>query len=145
MSIRKVISLSFLLLAGTLILAHAVILHHHFPFACTVTHHGSDCNSHHHHNNAETDGHCDDPFCHGNFSDCALETIFVNSCKCKQSFLLHVCDFTPLPFFFVLFSIDTTSKIADDIGLPFRQNPYLFTCQTEYITRSLGLRAPPVC
>ena len=148
-SVKKAIALSFLLLANVIILAHTVISHHHHDaifVTCTTAYHENDCNlPNHHHDDDQPAGQCDKPYCHGSFEGCALETIYVNSCKCKQTFQLHDCRFELLPCVSTLFSDNSAPILDDDIGLPFRQNPYLQSYNTEYISQSLGLRAPPAC
>jgi len=148
-SIQKTIALFFLLLANAIMLAHFVISHHHYhdaiPDATAVAHHEHNCNLHnHHHDDDQPAGHCNDPYCHGNIEDCSLANLYVrfdNDNRVIQSF---ACDYNLLPFFLTLFSEYITPQIADNIGLPFRQNPNLLSYHTDYISQSHGLRAPPI-
>ena len=138
---KKAIALSFLLLAGTIILAHAVIPHHHHDtFAvCFSTTHCTDCEEEpEHSHDSDRDRHNDG--C--NPEECILlkemyvrfdnNNLFVGSSldsdiSCPVLFLLSV------------------SPMVDITGLenlPFRQNP-LISYHTDYVTQSLGLRAPP--
>jgi len=146
-SVKKAIVLSFLLLANTIILAHVAISHHHHDgifVTCADDQHKHDCNSHnHHHDDTQPAGHCNDPYCHGNIEDCSLANLYVRVDNDNRVIPSFVCDFNLLPFFLTLFSEYFTPQIADGIGLPFRQNPFLQSVYTEFIVRSTGLRAPP--
>ena len=123
----KITALLFFMLASVSIVAHSVICRHHLDDIQSVA-------------------QCDHTPCHGNIEDCALTNIYVNPCRCNQMFLPHNCNFELFPCFLILFSDYSIPQIADDVGLPFRQKPYLIIPYlTEYISQSLGLRAPPSC
>jgi len=122
----KITALLFLMLAGTCIAAHAVFCHHHTDDIQPVA-------------------QCDhETPCHGDIGDCALENIYIEPYKCCRTFLQHHCDFKLPLCYLTPFSDDAIPQIAD-ISLPFRQNPLLPSYLSEYISQSLGLRAPPVC
>ncbi len=53
------------------------------------------------------------------------------------------CCFTSVALLLAYFNPEP--GIRDDDGVPFRQRPFVETYHYEYLTRSLGLRAPPVC
>ena len=122
----KITALIFFMFASASIVAHTTIFHHHLDDIQPIS-------------------QCDHAPYHENFEDCALTTIYVNTCKCNQTFLSHNCDFEVLPCFLILFSDYSIPQTADDVSLPFGQKPYLIPCLTEYISQSLGLRAPPSC
>jgi hypothetical protein len=63
----------------------------------------------------------------------------------KQAFQSPDPDSSLLPCLPLLFQDNSTLKITDYGGLPFRQKPYLRSYHAELISHSLGLRAPPVC
>ena len=124
MSIKKTMALIFLLFAGMVILAHAVVPHHyHNGIPCVAEHHDNLHDSHSQGENAE---------------DCFFSTVYVrlsnNDRQIFQSF-----DFDLLPCFLILFSDYFVFKIEK-----FEQKPYLLPFYTEYVSQSLGLRAPPV-
>jgi len=126
----KITALLFFMLASVSILAHNVIFHHHLDDIQHIV----QCNHTH---------------CHGNIEDCSLAHIYVKPYVYNQTFLPHnydfEYDFEPLPCFFTLFSGYSIPQIAEDIGLSFRQKPYLISYHSKYISQSLGLRAPPAC
>lgn len=135
---KKTIALAFLMIANAIILVHTVIPHHlHncIPIAFVT--------SQYHHDNQPV-GHCNDHNCNGNFEDCALTKIYVKFDNDRQKVQLHSFDFDLLPCVFILFSDYSTPPTADNVGLSFRQKPYLISYHTEYISQSLGLRAPPL-
>ena len=124
MSIRKAISLSFLLLAGTIILVHAVIPHHHhngISFISEATHPEHD------------DLH----------EICLLSNIYVKKSNENQTFQFHGFDFDTLPWGFTFFSDVIIPQSTDDDCLVSGQEPYLLFHHTKFIARSSGLRAPP--
>ncbi|MDR1226446.1 MAG: hypothetical protein LBK47_06040 [Prevotellaceae bacterium] len=147
---KKAIALSFLLLAGITVLAHAVIPHHHhnqIPVVVCGNHHEHKGTTPEHHHSgtysispcADPDGHCD-----GATEECSLAKAFVKSGADKpalQSLDVNV-NLLTLPCIPAGYSM---LQITDNGGLPFRQKPYLPSYHTEYVSVSLGLRAPPVC
>ena len=136
---KRVISISFLLLANVIILAHAVIPHHHHDgliFLLTAAHQEHDDHD------GEQDHTCNYPPCHDGAEECLSSTLFV---KLDQNKQLFQQDFEILPCVFSLFLDYSIPQIVDNVGLPFRQKPYLIFYHTEYISQSLGLRAPPIC
>jgi hypothetical protein len=150
MSIKKAVSFSFLLLASMILLAHSLIPHHHhnqIPVALNIANHehGSDAtHDHHHHDDAAPAEHNDNSHGHEVIEDCLLEKAFVRIGSDRQAFQTLDFNFDLLPCLLPLFSGYSISQITDN-GLPFRQKPYLQSFHTDYISQSLGLRAPPVC
>jgi len=126
------ISLSFLMLANAILLAHAVIPHHHCDEMCIAStataHHGHDC---------DLQSHKDIKFC----SLTIIYAKFDNEKTVSQSY--H-SDFHLAPFIFALLPNYSLPQIENDAGLPFRQKPYLLSYLTEYTSQSIGLRAPPL-
>ena len=132
MSIKKAISLSFLLFANVVILAHSVIFHHHdSQIPCnenTEQHHCCDDTGH--------TGKCCDS------KNCLLDTPFTRNNDSNQ--LLPVFN----NFDFVIINIVPANQIiqiTDLTGLPLRQRPYPLLFYSGFISQSMGLRAPPVC
>lgn len=120
-SVKKAIVLSFLLLASTMILAHAIVPHHH-----------SDVDN------------CNHSHCHGNIKNCSLATVYIKFNNDKQICQTLDSNFDSFPCFLALFpNYSTSSSLAIDLGLPDKQKPYLSSYYTEYISQSSGLRAPP--
>ena len=147
-SLKKAIALSFLLLANTILLAHAVVSHHHCDeilVTCAADHHEHDCDSHDQHHSDEDlpDGECNNPYCHGNAEDCSLSKIYVRFGNEKQVFQLLNFNYKQLPSLSIPFTTYSISQIENNTGLPFRQNPYLIPNYTDFISCSSGLRAPP--
>ena len=142
MSIKKAISLSFLLLANVAILVHVFVFHHHdsqLPAVfCTETqkYHNCDGNTGQHNCPETQNAH----------NCCTVENCLLNDSITKSD------DFKIIePIVNNLYIITNnalackTFQITDLEGLPFRQKPYLPSCHLQYISQSLGLRAPPVC
>ena len=121
---KKTIAISFLLFANMIILAHTVVFHHHFDDIQSV----ERCNHSH---------------CHGSAESCSLTTLYFRLDENKPIIQSHNFEFNLLPCVLTLFSDYSILPIANDIGLPFRQKPYLLFYPTEFIARSIGRRAPP--
>jgi hypothetical protein len=124
---KRALSLSFLFLTGVIILAHAVIPHHHHDGVPDVT-------IHH-----ERDGNIPD---YGTYECWLLTVVKARMSNDKQICQTHGYNFNLLTY---LFSDNSIPQVKDDIGQPFSQKPYLQSFHTAYISQSLGLRAPPVC
>jgi hypothetical protein len=140
---KKAISLSFLLLANIILLAHAAVPHHHHENAgvCFVNTHCED-NEETHHHDSQTNEHE-----RNNFPDrCCFDIAYThagNSTKpaCR---LYKKCDCEQLLFSLISNNLNAQSLI-DNVGLPFRQNPFVLLFYSEFISYSGGLRAPPAC
>ena len=141
MSIKKAISLSFLFLVNIAILAHSVVYHHHndqiFSVLCTANqgHHCDGTAHEHHSHDTESPSKC----CA--FENCLLNTLYTKA----DDFKLTKSIFEESNFDINTFIVNQTIQIADLSGLPFRQNPDLLLLYSEYLSQSIGLRAPPTC
>ena len=141
MKIKKTISLLFLFLVNMIILAHSVVYHHHndqmFVVLCTVNQgHHCDGTAHNHHGeDAENTNRC----CAS--EDCQLNTLYTKA----DDFKLTKPIFEESNFDINTLIVNQTIQIADLTGLPFRQNPDLLLLYSEYLSQSIGLRAPPTC
>jgi len=122
MGVKKVILLSFLLFAGTIILAHAVVPHHYHNGIPLFT---ENHDVHHSHNQEGVE-------------NCSFSKIYVRLSNDRQ--LFQMLDFNLQPCFLTLFSDCFICKIEKTKP---NLNPYLLLYHTEYISQSLGLRAPP--
>jgi len=149
---KRAISLSFILLANIILLAHAVIPHHHHDTipVVIISHHEHDRKAHehhHHHDDNEPVNSCDasDSHAHNGFEDCILANLFFRLENERQEFQTVNCDFGLLLWLSPLLSGYELPPIINDTGLPFRQHPLQPSYFTDYISQSLGLRAPPYC
>ena len=113
------------MLAGVVILAHAVIPHHH--------HNGISFIS-----DAAQPEHDDE------YENCLLSKVYVRLSNDKQTFQFQDFDFDMLPCVLTLFSDVIIPQSTDDECLASGQEPYLLFHHTEFIARSAGLRAPPL-
>lgn len=153
-SMKKIISIVFLLLANFIVLAHAAIPHHHhnrivfsiFNFLSI-----SEELEHDHHDYAPSYTHQNsDKHSHqGEYNEyCLLNGIYLNASQDKQHFLSSDCtDLFKQIDYFSLFAATSTNDIElKDYGcLSFRQKPYVNPYQSHYNPHCLGLRAPPFC
>jgi len=146
---KKAIGFLFLLLANLALLAHTVIPHHH-PDA----HHISICsllaaddahNSHcsHHDINGQEHG------ANGLGDGCLLNGLYIrvtsghNSTPSDEDQASN--DHTVTGYPFIYFVVNPATVLRDDGGRPFRHRPFLLSSYPQYVTCSVGLRAPPVC
>jgi hypothetical protein len=119
---KKAIARLFLLLATVIIVAHVVTPHHHhgMPVASFVDHHeGCDTSTEE--------------------AYCLLETIFIQTQPVKPdlpAFLL-------LPAAGLLFLFFFIPCLREAEAWSFRQKPYRIASYTAFVSRSLGMRAPP--
>ena len=137
MSIKKVISLSFLLLANIAILAHNVVCHHHngqqSAISCTEN------QTHHCDENAEYNCPCTDD----THKCCVIENCLLsNSITKAGDFKLTK---TVGNSFYIVANNTSACQTLQVTDLLFRQKPYLSTFHSTFLSQSLGLRAPPFC
>ena len=149
---KKAITLSFLLLANIIILVHTFVPHHrHNQISFTL-----DASSGKLCDDATYEYCCDDDIMitqqegnshhhHHTLKECVLEsaTTFTRINDNKRTFQLF--NFNLLSVLFSLPSEHSLFRITDNVGAPFRQKPYLQFYYIEYLSLSLGLRAPPIC
>ena len=128
-SVKKAISLSCWLIVGTIILAHAVVPHHHHNGIPCLSNFTNDTSAQH-----SSESH----------EDCILTKVYLKWSKDRQMHQLHHFDFTPFPCQIILFSDDCIYRIQENIGL-FEQKPFILPFYTAFIAHSTGLRAPPAC
>ncbi|MDR0333423.1 MAG: hypothetical protein LBI15_08135 [Dysgonamonadaceae bacterium] len=140
MNVKRAISLSFLLLANIVMLAHAVVPHHyHENTGVCILLHCRDSNEAHRHENHHSQNHehkgntlsdeCDidiHAFAKSENNDCCS---YIN-CDCEQILYTLI--------------LDRVSISSFDTKIPFQHKPYLISYHTKYVSQSLGLRAPPI-
>ena len=142
MSVKKAISLSFLLLANVIILVHPVVFHHHdhehqtSADVCVVNqeHHCGEC----------TENHCPDAENTGRccvVKNCLLNSPFTQA----NTYKLTKPVFNNFDFIINNIPVCQTIQITDLTGLSFRQIPDIFLFYTDFVAQSIGLRAPPAC
>ncbi|MDR1342686.1 MAG: hypothetical protein LBK18_05460 [Prevotellaceae bacterium] len=141
---KKALTLSLLLLANIVLLAHSAIPHHyHNGIPVTLSSgayeteaeeaHVHDYRHHHHEQSSAT------------VEDCLLD----KTCLRTDSGNL-LPDASSVYSAFPLLCLPQlafgcTTGSADLLLLPFTQKPYTLSCHAAFIARSLGLRAPPAC
>jgi len=126
-SMRKVVALSLLILANIIILAHITIPHHHHNGFVVLICDFSATNDAKEHLTEE----------------CILDEFYFRSDSSQNSFLSSVFYIEGFP---VICNVVTSQlEIQNYDNLTFRRKPYFLSYHTEYISQSLGLRAPPVC
>jgi hypothetical protein len=123
---KKTIALFFLLIPSMVILAHAIVPHYYDNIL-----------------SAQESDKTDE---HDATESCLLSQVYIKINKEEQ--LFHFIDFDLsfglLTCLVSLFPVNPVAKITDLNSSPFRQKPYLLSYHIEFISHSLGLRAPPV-
>ena len=131
---KRFLSLFFDLLATIIILAHAFIPHHHHQDSIHFV------TTHHEHDNSIPDGQ------HNNVHEYWLLTITkarIGGDKHSNQSIDFNYSIDLSPYIIALFS-DITKPLISDDGLLIDRS-YLRSCHIEFISQSLGLRAPPAC
>ena len=126
---KRAISLSFLLIANVILLAHTVVPHHHHENV-------SICFSqttHHEHEGNPSSEKC-----------CVIDNDYTPAeNKLKTACHIHIkCNCGQILFALVSNSLNI-QDFADDTIIHFRQNPYIPLFYSKFISQSIGLRAPP--
>jgi hypothetical protein len=138
MSIKKIISLSILLLANVVILAKPVVCYYQDTLTECVANQAKDCCKQAKQDNCSntksTQKSCDT-------QKCVLKNLFLQESNNKL----------PKPVF-NSFNIITDCisdyqiiQISNLTLLPFQQKPYVPLIYSNFISQSFGLRAPPAC
>ena len=144
---RRAVAISFLILANIVLLAVAVVPHHHHGdmicFATSHCHHGHDgvdksC-CHHDtqqplHSHEHSDANC-----------CNVDEWLLPNIEPEHKHQHHCLCTTCNNSFFVAVLPDLTEPTIPPAGLPFRQTPTTVTYLCIYVSQTLGLRAPPCC
>ena len=140
---KKAITLSFLLLANTVLLIHVAIPHHHHSkvTVCFLVTPCSDSKEAHKHTH---DSGCQQHNDRSKEEECPLKEVYMRLENNKSLVDISLENDAQHAVLF-LFPVNPMDGITGLKGLPFRQNPYLLPCYTDHISQSLGLRAPPVC
>lgn len=147
---KRVIGLLLLFLANIVVLAHAVIPHHHHDKVVVSILNIlfiNDVLEHEH-----TDPLRNDGYAHSGAElneTCLLNELFIRSYFGQSVLSANSNDFdftnshsySPI----ICYDIVPLIEILDYGELPFKQKPYVNSYHTHYITHSLGLRAPPFC
>ena len=134
--LKRATSLSFLLLANMLLLAHLVISHHHHEkTGMCFLRHCQDSNEAHHHEHQDAQAHQHE----GNAASdkCSLDNAYApanNHKKIACCLPLVKCDYEQAIAYCCL---------VGNIVVAFKHQPLLPQFYSEFIVRSLGLRAPP--
>lgn len=143
---KRIIAISFLSLATMIIVAHAIIPHHHhdgIPMLLSSQMHKTM--QERHHDCSCDDIHSqDDNHCHSN-EECP---IYDYSVIPENERIINASsnnDIFQTFTFIVLLHKNPIIEISEYRNLSFREKPYSESYHTVYITNSLGLRAPPVC
>ena len=143
MSLKRAVSLTFILLANMVLLVHVIIpcQHDHDTIICACLLSDLDMDSEKAHEQPlDSESHQHGDGCP--MEECSVDLYFRHK-KVKSAIDFSLNRDVQFIVSF-LFSICPVVEITDLEGSALRQKPYLLTCHTVYITRSLGLRAPPV-
>ena len=139
---KRAIPLSFLLFANVILLAYLVVPHHHHEKtgACFADFLCKDGNEKHHHE--PTNKHEKNSFP----EQCCFDVYVLTGNNTKPACRFHKkCDCGHhLPYATILTTL-YTCDFVDDTVIYFRQNPFVPLFYSEFISQSIGLRAPPVC
>lgn len=144
---RKKISLTFLLIAGLVLLAHSVTPHHHHKkmLAGLVSLWNENGEQLQHFKDDQKDHNkAQKHSAHELSEDCLLNSVYLQVGNDKK-FISDTSGTSHIPDFFFLFTQISQIDIHPDGYVPFIQKPYLSSCYSAFITHSVGLRAPPFC
>lgn len=128
-----------LVLAGILILAHAVIPHtHHFKFFSSIANLlGEDFKEQFEHHNPTTDNQAKESFCIVRFDFSKMENITGQVFKKTNPEKNYVLDYQ------LYCTVDNPPDIICEIALQLCHNQHVIFSHRDCIVSSIGLRAPP--
>lgn len=135
--IKKITAYSFILLANIVLLAHAVLPHHHHEQQVCIerTHCASDTETHVHNNDAKDHQHDGN----ANSTACVLkQAILIPSAQIR---ILNNCDNHNHDFYILSnFGHVDLQPVSEVVTC----NPEFPSFFISFVTTSLGLRAPPI-
>jgi hypothetical protein len=130
-----------------MLLAHAVVPHHCYENSriCFDDCHRNDAKDadNHEYNNSQQHQHDENALS----DSCMIDDNYTpanNNIK-KACRLHHHCDCGNDLYTLLSNHVNIHDCTADETGLPFRQNPSTLLFYSEFISQSIGLRAPPAC
>jgi hypothetical protein len=143
--LKKALYITALLFANIVLLAHAAVPHHYHGNAgvCFIFH-CQDSAEAHHHNHHDSQNHQHE----GNPSPdiCSVDDVYTaTNCivktACNNACCLHIeCDCEHILHLLIL-DYFTAPDFVDDVKVSCQLFSFYLT---EYVSRSLGLRAPPM-
>ncbi len=159
---KRRISMLMILLANMLILAHAVVPHHHHNkvFVAIVNildHDAQDIFNHEHGHDHHHDGDNDHHNAPAHHHDGDSEDCLMSEAEAAAALKIHTDDgggwsIAPLQdnddgsFILIaaigLYELSFTPEYSED---NVRRRPYVVRGHTDFVARSIGLRAPPAC
>lgn len=147
---KKAIYISLLIFSNIIMLAHAVVPHHHhngLVVALLETDYENKHQHDHQHQHNHERHHASNTHNHdnnGTSEQCALNEVFTRSDNDLKIRLSERDDYTSSKFFVLKDNIIKFGLLSEG-GLPFRQKPFFKLYPPNYSYGSTGLRAPPVC
>jgi len=143
---KKAIAILFILIANIVLLVHAVVPHHDHEnmLICLFDSHCRDCDSACNETDCDTPAHHQDKAC---TNRCCIVDNMIDPSDSKEKtiFQIHTkCDCRQIIYLLLANAIYLQDFTNDTLSL-FLFAPYIVASDTEYIVRSLGLRAPPCC
>lgn len=143
---KRTLSILMLLMANVLILAHAVIPHHHHDkVAVAIEHFWEEGDAHHHSHDGEAHHHDGPEDC---FLTEALEEALVKDAFSEIEPLLIAPQLPLLQLFNWEAIVSDAAPAVEALQYlrhPFRQKPYLTNVYLAFVANQLGFRAPPFC
>ena len=142
---RRATAISLLFLANIVLLAVAVVPHHHHGDMICFT--ASHCCGHEHdadgcHDEQQT-SHAHEH--HGDAGCCNVEEWLLPNIEPEHKHQYHCSCSTCNNDLFVAILPDLSEPTIQPVSLPFRQAPTTETYVCIYVSQTLGLRAPPFC
>ena len=142
--IRKKTAIFFILLANIILLAHAVVPHHHHKEqVCLVNAHCQNDSKAHQHN---ASGHSHEHDGSRGTQNCVLkQAVVIPANSLRQEFKCLGCDdnYAPFVYFQAILSgneyISFVPEIVSNAPIPLGS-----TSHSNFVSTSLGLRAPPI-
>ena len=141
MSVKKTISVSFLLFVNIIMLTHSAVCHHDDQTIVAVcsANQEHDCAQHSEHSNNCHDTEDSHTCCV--IKNCLLSDFFTQTNTVRFSKPI----FNTIDIIINDIPAYQTIQITDLAGLPFQQKPYIPLFYTDFVAQSIGLRAPPAC
>jgi len=143
---KKVVCITALLFANIFLLAHVVIPHHHHEDAvvCFLDTHNEDCEETHNHEQCDNQDHKHDSPAVPD-KCCIIDNVYFSAHNNVKTTHRSQTNYDCGQVLYALISNSLNLQDGiDNTAIYSQENPYVPLFYTEFITRSIGLRAPPV-
>ena len=145
---KKAIAISFLMLANIILLAHTIVPHHHHEneVICFFVSHCNECKVGQNYAQYNIPNLLCENERNPSEKCCIIDNVYVpthsHTIKSTFCYIHSKCNYGQIFEMLISNSFNIQDSV-DNTLITFQQKPYTVSYHTDFISQSLGLRAPP--